>query len=285
MKKYILIIFLLIITYPTVTFAAWWNPLTWFNNWNPSRRTEKTEVLENKINTLEHKLKLVEMQNDNNNFEIETETAIENGQTEKNANQLKYSIPTKIVNPTVSTITDTVPEKPIIKIEEDIIEKRTVTKPEESNLDIAISQDDISNSFPIVDVTIFEDGYGGYRLRTMISAGNKDIYIPKTTSDSTRGYTGFSYSIIGSDFNGYQRSEVSCSIINNNNCKIKAGDTSEISVQIWLVPKFHESGNYAVRFNNIGYRYEPNGQAMYTLALDRESDKIYISNETNFIPE
>jgi hypothetical protein len=43
---------------PTLTFAAWWNPLTWFNNWAFLRSSDQTEVevLETRIEELEQKL-------------------------------------------------------------------------------------------------------------------------------------------------------------------------------------------------------------------------------------
>jgi hypothetical protein len=57
MKK--IVIFILIITFalPHFVLASWWNPVSWFNNWSFSGKTEtKTEILEKRIRELENKL-------------------------------------------------------------------------------------------------------------------------------------------------------------------------------------------------------------------------------------
>ena len=42
---------------PQIAFAAWWNPISWFNGWNIFHRTDtKTQVLENRVKELEKKL-------------------------------------------------------------------------------------------------------------------------------------------------------------------------------------------------------------------------------------
>jgi hypothetical protein len=42
---------------PTVALASWWNPISWFNNWQFfNKENSKTEVLEKKIEELENKL-------------------------------------------------------------------------------------------------------------------------------------------------------------------------------------------------------------------------------------
>lgn len=56
MKKLTFLIALFgILIFPTVTLAAWWNPLTWFNNW-AFISNNKTEILESRINDLEQKI-------------------------------------------------------------------------------------------------------------------------------------------------------------------------------------------------------------------------------------
>lgn len=50
-----------ILIIPQLVFAAWWNPLSWFNNWAFSRpaqtaQSPETQVLENRIKELEKKL-------------------------------------------------------------------------------------------------------------------------------------------------------------------------------------------------------------------------------------
>ncbi len=56
MKKYITILALIIIIIPSIAFASWWNPLSWFNNWSFSKGENKTEILEKRILELEQKL-------------------------------------------------------------------------------------------------------------------------------------------------------------------------------------------------------------------------------------
>ena len=42
---------------PQIAFAAWWNPISWFNGWSFFYRTDnQTQVLENRIKELEKKL-------------------------------------------------------------------------------------------------------------------------------------------------------------------------------------------------------------------------------------
>lgn len=47
MKKVLIALFLLIIIYPTITFASWWNPFTWFKNTQPIK--QKTNQIQNNI--------------------------------------------------------------------------------------------------------------------------------------------------------------------------------------------------------------------------------------------
>ncbi len=41
---------------PQVTFAAWWNPFSWFNHWSFRKTETKTEILEKRVAELEQKL-------------------------------------------------------------------------------------------------------------------------------------------------------------------------------------------------------------------------------------
>jgi hypothetical protein len=116
--------------------------------------------------------------------------------------------------------------------------------------------------------------YGGYEVVMVVSALNEDIYIPKTTTDSTSGITGFVYSIGGDSFRGKQKSQVECSIYESNYCWIKKGKTSEVSVTVWLT--LEESGNYSVKFNEMNFRRGANGQ-IETFSINKETQKIYIN--------
>ena len=57
MKK-LIILGMVIILVPQIVLAAWWNPFSWFNNWNFSNPTEKiqNQALKNRINELEEKI-------------------------------------------------------------------------------------------------------------------------------------------------------------------------------------------------------------------------------------
>ena len=57
MKKYLSVFVLTVLIIPSVTFASWWNPISWFGNWSFSGNPDvKTQVLENRISELEKKL-------------------------------------------------------------------------------------------------------------------------------------------------------------------------------------------------------------------------------------
>ncbi|MFA5888764.1 MAG: hypothetical protein WCW47_00735 [Candidatus Paceibacterota bacterium] len=53
MRKYLSILVLTIIIIPSVAFASWWNPFTWFNNWAFLHREDNTEILESRLAELE----------------------------------------------------------------------------------------------------------------------------------------------------------------------------------------------------------------------------------------
>lgn len=56
-KKYLLGVLALLVFIPQVTFAVWWNPGTWFNNWNFGReKFQQTEVFENRVINLENEV-------------------------------------------------------------------------------------------------------------------------------------------------------------------------------------------------------------------------------------
>src|SRR3989338_745059 len=56
MKK-ILHIFVLVLVVPQIVFAAWWNPLDWFNGWSFFHpQNPQTQVLEDRVKELEKKL-------------------------------------------------------------------------------------------------------------------------------------------------------------------------------------------------------------------------------------
>lgn len=57
MKKYLSVLSLAIFIIPSVAFASWWNPISWFRNWSFfSNSDEKTQILEKRIVELENKI-------------------------------------------------------------------------------------------------------------------------------------------------------------------------------------------------------------------------------------
>lgn len=72
---------------PQIVFAVWWNPLSWFNNWNFSRGETKTEILEKRILELEQKIEV-----DNTTSTIEIDNII---QEEEVVTETKVEIPKK----------------------------------------------------------------------------------------------------------------------------------------------------------------------------------------------
>lgn len=133
-------------------------------------------------------------------------------------------------------------------------------------------------SVPRVTQTIFKKpgyySYGGYEITLVVNAVNEDIYIPKTTSDSTSGVTGFIYSIGGDSFRGKQTSKVDCSIYEANYCWIQKGKTSEVTATIWLTPDV--SGNYSVKFDVMNFKRGGVSGKIESFNIDKETQKIYI---------
>lgn len=115
--------------------------------------------------------------------------------------------------------------------------------------------------------------YGGYEITVVVSAINEDIYIPKTTSDSTSGVTGFEYIIGGDDFRGMQTSKVDCSIYEANYCWIQKGKTREVTATVWLTP--NESGNYSIKFDSMNFKKGENGK-LESFSINKETQRIYL---------
>lgn len=59
MKKNLALLLLAILVFPSVAFASWWNPFSWFGNWSFSKPIQQTQ-LENKTSELEQKVKELE---------------------------------------------------------------------------------------------------------------------------------------------------------------------------------------------------------------------------------
>lgn len=62
MKKYITILFLIAFITPSVALASWWNPFSWFSNWNFVKKETITQVQEETQKNLESRINESEKQ-------------------------------------------------------------------------------------------------------------------------------------------------------------------------------------------------------------------------------
>ena len=109
----------------------------------------------------------------------------------------------------------------------------------------------LAKKYPISSVQTVTEMLGSYELALEVTAGDEAVSIPKTTTDSVGGTTGFSYSLVGQEFKGSQTSSIICSNYGGNKCQIPSGKTKTIRVTVLLNP--NESGNYGVSFDRINY--------------------------------
>lgn len=136
-------------------------------------------------------------------------------------------------------------------------------------------------TFKVVAIrqTAYPDEYGGvygaYEMEIAISSTEANILVPPTTSNTIgTGDIGFSYTIVGDSFRGIQDSTVSCSLKNNDYCKIKNdGQLRNITVTVFLYPGKESNSNYAVNFDKI-YYYKNGSKQEYT--VNRQTAPISI---------
>lgn len=75
---------------PQITFAAWWNPISWFNSWSFFNRTDpQTQVLENRVKELEARLEM----------SVQTSTAVPATSQNRAANYAPNEQTVKYTNP------------------------------------------------------------------------------------------------------------------------------------------------------------------------------------------
>ena len=117
---------------------------------------------------------------------------------------------------------------------------------------------------------------GIYKLSLDITAGAEDILIPLTTTDSTKGETGVSYSVSGDQtFSGERKSEVKCfsGVAYGNSCVVKAGTTESVTATIWLLPI--ADGTFGISFTNLGYKVTRDGE-LNKYPINKATEEIYI---------
>lgn len=115
MKKYLSIIFLLVLIVPSIALASWWNPLSWFNNWS----FHKQEIIP-QIQEID--------------------------QTTKSENTESVNSQTEEINKLKKQIEELKNQKPNDKVNTKEIQIPTVTKPTEKNM--------VENISPIVNKII-----------------------------------------------------------------------------------------------------------------------------------
>lgn len=116
------------------------------------------------------------------------------------------------------------------------------------------------------------DTYGSYTLALEVTAGDKTVLIPMTTTDSTQGLTGVVYSLEGQEFRGSQSSSWACPT-SGKNCKISAGQTRLVKVTVQLNP--NEVGNYGVSFDKLNYLLGKHTETK-SWRINGDSEVIYI---------
>lgn len=265
-------------SYPLVSQASWWNPLSW-NRALENKPPMTDDALNQKIKELENKIieigtKTTSTTSISTNVPSTTEKINMDDKVfslTKENNQLKAQI--KTLNDKI-LICEKSPTKnsPI---------KETETVSVDTNSERAV----VTQQFiPSKD----GKGYGFYKTRLKITAGNQDLYIPKTTTDSAiNDIIGISYSTIGGDsvdFKGIRLSTVACSTTKDipagNVCYVRAGTSLDIDVNIYLRPD--ESGTYSIKLENIRYHFEKStnkyGVSSNKIEIDgdTQSDSLYI---------
>jgi hypothetical protein len=114
---------------------------------------------------------------------------------------------------------------------------------------------------------------GSYELTLEVTAGDEAVSIPKTTTDSVGGATGFSYSLVGQEFKGSQTSSIICSNYGGNKCLIPSGKTKSVRVTVLLNPS--ESGNYGVSFDKVNYWLGQNTD-LQSWKIGKETNAVYV---------
>lgn len=271
--KSVLFAFLIVIfLIPQITLASWWNPFSWkiFNkktDTSPSISlvSENTELKDTKpVNDSSEEIEKLKKQ-------------IEDLQNKQ--------IDTPVKNIEAKKVTPPVDNSELIKkqVQEQLEAELRKQKEAEEAL-VAVDQEPEIIAGPKFEVfgprqIVFENpSHGGFDILVRVTADTEKIYIPKTTTDSTKSMlAGFSYSIKGDSFRGIQNSEVDCSTSRTINkieyCSIGIGKSSDVTATVWLTP--NESGTYGLLFENINYLRGDN-YFKGVFDINRETQKIYV---------
>jgi hypothetical protein len=255
-NKFMIYLIIIVVTILIIcgAFVYLGNILGWNNNGDYQKDMMiKNSLLENKIAELENKLK-----DDNKAMERSTSSTPNIKVTTKSNVNTSVNKKTTVVSP---------------------VEDKQIVKPSY----IEVVQDNTPSLVveePNLMQTIYP-GYGGYEIRLRVTAKGDDFYIPMTTTDSTKGLTGISYSIKGGEFKGIQSSKVNCSTSKKNipfegnqYCFIANGTSLDVTATIWL--NNTSFGNYSVLFNKLGYLRENDKRMLYYI-LNKETETLYLN--------
>ncbi len=279
MKKYLLFLFLIAFILPSIALASWWNPFSWFGGWSfnktevaPPVQVEKQKTPEEQIAELQKQLDDLKNSKD---ASVAIPMPVTKKETVKNALVIDNSeIIKKQVQAQLEAAIKAKAEQDALVASQNLQNTETQTVVEENNSDVI---------FNIIHVgqTIYKEPYvyGSYGITIEVEAGKEDIFIPKSTTDSTIIYTGFGYSLIGDSFRGDQSSEIGCGTTTTINdeeyCKINRGKSSTITTTVWLTPE--QSGNYGIMFENINYLRGINHEEG-SFDVNKGTQKIYLQS-------
>ena len=133
MKKFISTLIFATLVVPSVAFASWWNPMSWFNNWSFSNTSGiQTQQLEQRITELENKL--------NENVASSTLTT---------TNQVSVSSTTKSEVNKSQIIVNKTASKPIIESEH-----VNATSTNQTNVLVTETRSDLLSKFAVLKINI-----------------------------------------------------------------------------------------------------------------------------------
>ncbi len=110
MKKSLSALLLVVFLVPSIAFASWWNPLSWFNNWKFNKQEPQVQILEERIKELEKKLEV----NPNESTDVIENVVLEETTEEKIPEFIPDKIPEKEKLPVQVTQTPTVVPAPVV---------------------------------------------------------------------------------------------------------------------------------------------------------------------------
>lgn len=159
----------------------------------------------------------------------------------------------KTINPVIKTIQKEIDS--VVKREPNIGESNSESEEESS----PVLKPETSIEIASIRQAAYSDTYGGtygsYEIELAINTTEGDIFVAPSTSNTVgTGDIGFSYTVLGDSFRGIQDSKITCSLKQDDYCKIKDdGVVRKITITIFLYPDSESNGNYAINFEKFFY--------------------------------